>query len=440
MRILLFLAAIILLFSCNNNLTSIGQDLMENDNYVDMKEYNITDIATVKLDSFITSSGYTTDNSLILKELVMGKYSDDFSGTTTAIPCFQIVPGYRPVLGENLTLDSVTLNFTYGGQIWGDTLNPTLQTFYLYRLDELPNVDNADDNYLLYNTYPLPPHTDILSELSLYPLRDYINHSYFKLNTPKGEEWANKLFESMMYNGEIYQDLPWSFLNEFKGLAIIPGDNNNCLLNIRAMPDSLYLRFHYRKATQEATIDIPFGQREFMYNSIHTENPTAFQDLTDQKQSVSFEEAGISVVQGLTGYMIKMTLPRLPIPPQYTTISKAEIEMTPEIFLNPSVAMPSAISVFASNESNEIISPLYNNTSSGTRVTGYFTPNASSNLKSKYIFDVTDYYIRLLNSSQDDIVDRQILMRLPNWTTSFNRAIITEIPKLKVYYAHYNQD
>ena len=61
MRILFFLAIIALFFSCNNNLDSVGQDIMGNDNYVDRKEYYINEIATVKLDSFIASSGYTEE-------------------------------------------------------------------------------------------------------------------------------------------------------------------------------------------------------------------------------------------------------------------------------------------------------------------------------------------------------------------------------------------
>lgn len=437
MRILFFLAITALFFSCNNNLDSVGQDLIGNDNYVDLKEFYINDIATVKLDSFVTSSGYS-DESIALKELVMGKYYDDFSGTTQAIPCFQIVPKYQPSLGENLTLDSVTLNFTFGGNIWGDTIHPKLQKYYLYRLDKLPDL-NKNDEFLLFNTYPLPPHTEILSELQFYPLKDNIRKSYFKLNTEKGLEWGDMLFEAMMYNGKIFNDLPWSFLNEFKGLAIIPDDNNDCLLNIRAAADSLYLRFHYHKSTEEATFDIPFGQREFMYNSVETQNAPLFQGLTSQKESVTFQEAGISLVQGLAGYMTKITLPRLSIPEQYSTIIRAELELTPEIFLNPNIAMPPTIYTFSSNDKNEVLSILYNNASSQTRVVGSLVHDETSSSKSKYIFDLTDYYQRLLSSSQDNLNDRQILLRIPDWTTSFNRAVITEIPKLRVYYAYYNK-
>ena len=291
----------------------------------------------------------------------------------------------------------------------------------------------------MFNTYPLPPHTEILSELEFYPLKDNIRKSYFKLNTEKGLEWGDILFEAMMYNGKIFNDLPWSFLNEFKGLAIIPDDNNDCLLNIRAAADSLYLRFHYHKSTEEATFDIPFGQREFMYNSVETQNAPLFQGLTSQKESVTFQEAGISLVQGLAGYMTKITLPRLSIPEQYSTIIRAELELTPEIFLNPNIAMPPTIYTFSSNDKNEVLSILYNNASSQTRVVGSLVHDETSSSKSKYIFDLTDYYQRLLSSSQDNLNDRQILLRIPDWTTSFNRAVITEIPKLRVYYAYYNK-
>lgn len=436
MRILLLSVITIFLFSCNNDLSTIGQDLMGNGNFVEMKEYDITDISTVKLDSFLTSSGYST-GSYALTELLMGKYQDDYSGTTTAIPCFQILPYTIPSIGDTYFLDSVTLNFAYGGMIWGDTVSPTLQTFSLYRLDKLPDL-NKDDDYLLYNVYPLPPYTEKLSELKFYPLQKNIRRSYFKLDTEAGKAWGAKLFEAMVYKGKIFDDLPWSFINEFKGLAIVPADDNNCLLNIRMLPDSLYMRFHFHRTEDKSTFDIPFGQREYMYNSIKTENAGKFQALVNQQKNVSFQEAGISLIQGAAGYMTKMVLPKLPIPQQYTTIVKAELELEPEIFVNPYISMPSTINAYTSNNLNEVLQPLYNNQSSGTRVNGVFVPDPISKANSKYIFDVTDYYQRIISGDQNNSKEREILLRIPNWTTSFNRAVITEIPKLRVYYAHYN--
>lgn len=439
MRILLFTAIIMLLFSCNNDLSTIGQELMDNGDFVDMKEYDIRDISTVKLDSFLTSSGYASSSDLVLNELLMGKYQDDYSGTTVAIPCFQIVPYSRPVISENFTLDSVTFNFKYKGAIWGDTIRPTLQKFYLYRLDELP-VLNEKENYLLYNNYPLPSYTEMLSELKIIPLQENIRKSYFKLETEAGRAWSAKLFEAMVYHGTIFNDLPWSFIDEFKGLAIIPDAQNNCIMNISAIADSLYLRFHFHKTNDESYYDIPFGQREYMYNSIKTDNSAKFQGLTNQQANVPFTSAGISLVQGVAGYMTKMTLPRLPIPQQYSTIIKAQLEIEPEIFANPYIAMPSSISVYSSNEQNDVRNPLYNNATSGTRVFGTYVQDPINKANSKYIFDLTDYYQRILAGSQDNITEREILLRIPNWTTSFNRAVITEIPKLRVYYAHYNNN
>lgn len=436
MRILLLSVIIMFLFSCNNDLSTIGQDLMDNGNFVEMKEYRVTDISTVKLDSFLTSSGYASE-SYALTELFMGKYKDEYSGTTTAIPCFQIVPYGVPSISDAYVLDSVTLNFTFGGTIWGDTIKPELQTFSLYRLDKVPEL-NKDNDYLFYNIYPLPPHTEKLSELKFYPLKNNIRRSYFKLNTEAGKAWGAKLFEAMVYRGDIFDNLPSSFINEFKGLAIIPGDDNDCLLNIKAYSDSLYMRFHFHKTDDESTFDIPFGQREYMYNSITTENADKFQALVSQKKNVPFQEAGVSLIQGISGYMTKMTLPRLPLPQQYTTIIKAELELEPEIFFDPFIAMPSKISVYSSNNLNEVGRPLYNNKETGTIVTGIFVPDPISKVNSKYVFDVTDYYNRILSEAQDNDQDREILLRIPNWTTSFNRAVITEIPKLRVYYAHYN--
>ena len=58
MRIIFFLVfTILVLSSCNNDLTTIGQDLIYNENQIEVKTSFIEQTGTVRLDSFITSSG-----------------------------------------------------------------------------------------------------------------------------------------------------------------------------------------------------------------------------------------------------------------------------------------------------------------------------------------------------------------------------------------------
>ena len=90
MRLIFFLLIATLgLYSCNNDLTTIGQDLINNGNHIEVQTTLLKETGTIKIDSFITSSGRYGS---AITEMFMGRYKDQYSGVTTASPCFQIVP------------------------------------------------------------------------------------------------------------------------------------------------------------------------------------------------------------------------------------------------------------------------------------------------------------------------------------------------------------
>ena len=58
MRLIFFLLIATLgLYSCNNDLTTIGQDLINNGNHIEVQTTLLKETGTIKIDSFITSSG-----------------------------------------------------------------------------------------------------------------------------------------------------------------------------------------------------------------------------------------------------------------------------------------------------------------------------------------------------------------------------------------------
>lgn len=437
MRILLALAAALMFCSCNNDLKSIGQDLIDNGNYVEMKKFKINKTYTVKLDSFYTSAAYAT-GSYAINELLIGKYSDNYSGTTTAKACFQIANTSIPSIDNTFVLDSVTFNIKFNNTIWGDTINPQLQTFELYQLEKTPYLNDKDNN-LFYNTHAIDLGKK-LSDLKVYPLRSNMRKAYFKLNTPDGIDLGSDLFKKMQYKDDIFKDYPWTFINFFKGLAIVPAESNNCIFSIQAIADSLYMRFHFHKSEDESYFDIRLAQKEYQFNQILNQSDERLESLdSGQIKKVSFDAAGeFALMQGLCGYMIKMDLPHPPIPEQYSTIIKAEIELEPIVFRNAFIGMPSSIAVYKSNDRNELVGRLPNSIAAGTYVTGQYVTNPINSEYNRYIFDVTDYYQQLTQSGSTPENVNQVLLTIPNLSSSFNRAIIDVVPVLKIYYASYN--
>ena len=119
LRIIAFISGLIcLVCACNNDLATIGQEMINNNNYIGEESITISNTATIKADSFITSCGLHP--SEYITQLVMGKYEDEYSGTTVATPCFQVAPSTVLTLPNNAVLDSMTLNFTYAGNLWGE--------------------------------------------------------------------------------------------------------------------------------------------------------------------------------------------------------------------------------------------------------------------------------------------------------------------------------
>lgn len=429
--------------SCNNNLTTIGQDLIFNGNNIELKAFRLNATGTVKLDSFATSSGRYGQP---IMEMYAGKFTDPYSGQTEASPCFQIVPSYQPSIPIYYDLDSVTFHFTYGGKIWGDTLNRKLQTFELCQLADLPELD-TDDNNLFYNTSPIAWGPS-LGTVQFLPKVTQMKQAYFKLDEKSA--LMQDIWQKMKYGDDIFRPNSggpvafYKFMKYFKGLAIRGIDETSCLLAIQANPDSLYMRFHYHKGDNDGHFDLKLltQTREFQYNQIRNTPPPALAALKKQEDEVRFTESKFALIQGLSGYMTKIVLPQPEALDAYSVVIKAEIEIKPYVWSGDPVSMPNSINVYETNPINEIKGYLYNSLPSGSAegsaVTGIYQPNREDPNSSKYIFDITGYYQRISSTPPVEDQAYQMLLSIPNLTSSFNRAVLKELPLLKVYYANYN--
>ena len=440
MRLFILFGVFFAFYSCNNNLSTIGQDMINNTNHIELQTIQIEEVSTIKIDSFITSTGIYYNNDI--NKLFMGKFEDEYSGTTQAIPCFQIAPVYQPNINAAAVLDSVTFNFTYAGEMWGDTLTDLrIQEFQLFQLNSLPELDYDESGYF-YNTAPVNIQSTPLSTVVFYPTTANIKNAYCKLSHEFGEE----LFDKMKYRDPIFQKsaenpIPFiNFLNYFKGLAIVPAESNNCMMAIRASSDSLYMQFHYHEGNVQSSISLPLSQPEYMYNRIVTEPTGPFTSLQEQQDLVSFEEAGdIALAQGLSGYMIKLTLPAPPLNRPYTTIIKAELSIKSKTFVDNIINNPQQVFVYQTNKINEVKGFLLNNpNNSNTSIIGKYTQYDANRDNDRYVFDMTGYF-QYLSATPPLQEKNEILLSIPYWTSSFDRLIIDELPLLKIYYAIYKE-
>ena len=438
------IGALFLIYACNNDLKTIGQDMVVNGNYIEEMEIPVASVATVRLDSFITSMGRYGNSSNVISKLIVGKYQDvetpPQGGITTATPCFQITPASYPKIAANAVLDSTTFHISYAGNMWGDTIfERKEQILRLYQLKKLPEFDYERGGFF-YNNTPIELDSCI-GENRFIPTVTGINNSYFRVD----DTLAHDLFERIRYKrtDDIYEMSNSSefaflkFLEYFKGLAIVPDSNNTCLFSIKAKADSLYLQFNYRENTTIKKLRFPLSQLNMQYNQFKTDRSgTDFEELKYDTCTVSLDKAKKAITQGLTGYMVKLELPKVPKNQVYSTIIKAQMEVNVQYIEKLPLGFPPYITVYTTDELNRITGRLANN--SDSPVNGLLQINQTNPNKSMFVFDMTEYYQRqTINSTSQK--GQQVLLSVPYMNLSYDQMIVTETPVVRFYYANYKQ-
>lgn len=423
-----------LCWCCTNDVTSIGEDLISNDTYVETKIFPIP-TSTVKLDSFPTSTGYSGST---VNNLLIGQADDPITGKTSAIPYFEIVPSGGSKVSSSVHIyDSITFNAVYSGTTWGDTT--TLQTYYLYQLTELPQLDPDDD--LIYNIATVPYHPEPLGTYKIRPIRERLVKFQFRLN----DELGRMLFSKLSHNDYQVQN-EWEFINYFKGLTLKPDPLNTCILGISAIPDSLGIKIHFHDAANDLTYSFNKSSSYNRYTFtgiVNNASGTPYAALTDQNENLPFADAkranaqdGQTVTQGLSGYMIKMKLPIAPADDKYQTIVKAEIELHPQQFVSRYFPLPRNLTLYRSDGGNRPLSTVTD--AAGQAITGTLVYKPNRPGEETYILNITDFYNSLVQRT-DAAENNDVIVSIPlsEMNSNFNRLTVDEIPVLKVYYAQY---
>lgn len=432
MKISPLIIAAFFLCACENEISEIGKRFEDNTRFVELKRFEIEESSTFRLNTFPTSKGMGANDTI----MVIGKTEDQTTGTIASSAYFEVLPlaQYSVNFSEEFVYDSLTLVIKSAKPIAGDTT--AMQYFHLYRLKEVPHFD---EQWPYFNNVDTVPLGERVGTMQMFPQKEHLTYTYFKLS----DDWGRDIYSLFARKESVLEDV-WTFLEFFKGLAIVPDKNNSVLFTVNS---TFELRCYYHRSNQGespqylALTNLKIAGISFFTFSHHKHEPKP--DLKDatEKNPLPFIAHNYGVIQGLNGYMMKLEVPYIQEFNRYRTIVKAQIAIKPRLENFENIPEPKSLYIY---ECDEIGMPQREIS------VGYPDPTTQMGNK-QFIFDITDFY-KYRVQKKPDARPITLLIGLPGSVisgigndrfiggkvnTSFERMIVREIPELYIHYIQF---
>jgi hypothetical protein len=388
------------------------------------------DVATVYVDSFVTSSTHA---------ILAGKYQDEKFGTIASQSFVQLgLPANTTYdIPNGSVFDSLEIILKLDKSFYGDTLVP--YKLAVHQLSQQLAYSTAQYSFFNNNSWPYSNTILGSSEMVIAPsTRDTLA---IKLSPALGQELFDKLQNKTVEVQTVDQ-----FVNYFKGLAFVGGAGNNCIIGFK---DSLTMRLHYKKPgvfSENAVIDFGINQINYQFNNITTDRSgTAIATLgPSNKQLASSATGNAGYSQYISGAVTRLSFPYLKNIyqlPDFLKIVKAELEIKPvqNSFLNY-YGLPPTLRLSATDQTNLLGTDL--TTIIGSSAVVQYGNLYIDNLygtSTGYTYDITSYLQALLPNTEAS--KNGLLVLPPNATVIFNRLLIANAAnganktQVKIYYA-----
>jgi hypothetical protein len=420
-----------ILNSCSKVSVDLGTDFVDNSttNLV-LVDSTTLEISTVYVDSFSTSAGGS---------ILAGSYTDPQFGKIKSNSFVQLGAPAAHTIPNGAVFDSLEVILKLNKTFYGDTLSSyNIAIHQLKETIKLPDEQTSffNNNKLDYNATALGSTSAVINPST----RDTIA---VRISQALGQELFDKMFTS---NEVMATDA--QFVDYFKGLSIVAGDNNNLLLGFK---DSLTMRLHYRSPgviNTDATIDFPLNTNTNQFNNItadRTGTPIAAIGAGN-KQIFSAQSQNAGYSQYISGVMAKIRLPYLRNILQlndYVKIIRADLVIKPvKNSFTSYYALPPNLRLSTTDQYNL----------PGADLTAYVSSTGAYNVQygslyidqlygneTAYTYDVTAYLqaeIAKTDNNKDGL-----LVLPPGPTQTFNRIMIGDRnnpeskSQVKIYYA-----
>jgi hypothetical protein len=271
-------------------------------------------VSTYQLDDIPTSGTGT---------ILVGKNSNAITGSFKSTSYMRLGIGTvnSASMPDDAILDSVTLVLPLNKYYYGDTtqvqkisvhrvsedINQTLIT-QNKPLEEIPYYVTTAAN--IFSNQKFNYDNASLANISFKPHVNSIDSLHIRFNNTI----SNELF-NMIKNEDSRVQSSSNFQEYFKGLALVPDDNNTTLVGFK---DTVYLEVHYTFVNSEGTRSsnkqyFSIDNRSYQYNQIDADrSATKFASLNLTNPEISSSQTnGDTFLEGLTGVVAKIEFPTL---------------------------------------------------------------------------------------------------------------------------------
>ncbi len=433
--ILLLVSLYLLNLSCTNEndllQVKIGDNFIGSQTNIVMMDSFKVNMSTVLIDSVSTSG---------TGKLLVGKYTDKYLGDISSIGFFQLDKPEDLTINEESIFDSITLILNYDGISYGDTLLP--QVINVHRVNEDIEVN---DDYSLYNSSSFNYDELPIGSLSFYPKPNFQENIEIRLDDSLGVEFLN-----LMINESDEISSSEDFIEYFKGLAIVPGENNSCIISFEGIDSLVNMRLytHYvDKERAEVSYDFSMYSTSTCFNQICADcSGTSIENLTTQREEKSSNETGeMTFIQGGLGLLTRVDFPGLGrmLEMDYRYILyKAELVLKPYPNAYLPDELPDEILLYNTDKNNNLVSETTDD--DGETVYADFYLDEIYNENTYFNFDVTSAILSELSDGYVD-VESGFIIALPEEKRESTldrlafdaRNGLSFKPTLKLYYIFY---
>ncbi|WP_297087343.1 DUF4270 family protein [uncultured Draconibacterium sp.] len=429
----------LLIYACHDEeslMVSLGDNYINNQTNVALIDTISVQLSTVKIDSIPTSES---------EYLLCGSYTDSDFGNVAATAYAQIGMPTAEIDDDEI-FDSIVVCMHYSGMSYGDTLLP--QTIQAHRvIDDIEPSDDYDAEPYLYNTtdkrYNLLP----LGSITIVPKPNFHDTLTIRLSDELGLE-----FLSYLRDEDDEFDSTTEFLDYFKGIALVAGNENNSVLGFNADTSfQIRLYTHLVEATKvNKTYSFKYESASLNhYNKVLNNVSGTYleQAVTQREEIPSAETNNCSFLQGSLGYTTRLDFPGISkiFEVEYKNILyKAELVLKPMpgTYSNNQEELPPDLLLYYTDKKNNVVSAVSD--ADGNTLYGTMYYDEFYNEYTQYVFDITEYIYEELSDGYVDPEDGLLVMlpeadyggTLDNLVFD-GRSLANYRPKLKLYYVFY---